>query len=169
MEVPSVLPLYPHAVVISSFSKSLSLPGERVGYVAVSPLLQEHATLMAALTLTNRILGFVNPPVVGQHIMAAALGSQVDLSVYAARRKAMSEVLDAAGYSYQMPAGAFYFFPKAPGGDDVAFVNRLLEERVLAVPGSGFGYPGHFRLAFCVDEKVIRRAADGFAAARAAF
>ena len=111
VEVPSVLPLYPHAVVISSFSKSLSLPGERVGYVAVSPLLQEHATLMAALTLTNRILGFVNPPVVGQHIMAAALGSQVDLSVYAARRKAMSEVLDAAGYSYQMPAGAFYFFP----------------------------------------------------------
>ncbi|WP_300773658.1 pyridoxal phosphate-dependent aminotransferase [uncultured Desulfovibrio sp.] len=169
VEVPSVLPLYPHAVVISSFSKSLSLPGERIGYVAVSPLLREHATLMAALTLTNRILGFVNPPVVGQHIMAAALGSQVDLSVYAARRKAMSEVLDAAGYSYQMPAGAFYFFPKAPGGDDVAFVNRLLEERVLAVPGSGFGYPGHFRLAFCVDEKVIRRAADGFAAARAAF
>lgn len=169
VEVPSVLPLYPHAVVISSFSKSLSLPGERVGYVAISPLLQEHATLMAALTLTNRILGFVNPPVVGQHIMAAALDSQVDLSVYAARRKAMSEVLDAAGYSYQMPAGAFYFFPKAPGGDDVAFVNRLLEERVLAVPGSGFGYPGHFRLAFCVDEKVIRHAADGFAAARAAF
>ena len=169
VEVPSVLPLYAYAVVISSFSKSLSLPGERVGYVAVSPLLEEHAQLMAALTLTNRILGFVNPPVVGQHIMVAALGSQVDLAVYAARRKAMSAVLSAAGYDYLMPAGAFYFFPKAPGGDDVAFVNRLLEERVLAVPGSGFGYPGHFRLAFCVEESVIRHAADGFAAARAAF
>ena len=168
-EVPSVLPLYPYAVVISSFSKNLSLPGERVGFAAISPLLHEKAELMAGLTLTNRILGFVNPPVVGQHIMAAALGSQVDLDIYAARRKAMGEVLKNAGYEFQMPAGAFYFFPKAPGGDDVAFVNRLVEERILAVPGTGFGCPGHFRLAFCVDEKVIRNAADGFAKARAAY
>lgn len=166
-EVPSVLPLYPYAVVISSFSKNLSLPGERVGYAAVSPLLDEKDELMAALALTNRILGFVNPPVVGQHIMAAALGSQVALEVYAARRKAMAEVLSDAGYEFHMPAGAFYFFPKAPGGDDVAFVNALLEERVLAVPGSGFGCPGYFRLAFCVEEKVIRNAAEGFAKARA--
>lgn len=166
-EVPSVLPLYPYAVVISSFSKNLSLPGERVGYAAVSPLLDEKDELMAALALTNRILGFVNPPVVGQHIMAAALGSQVALEVYAARRKAMAEVLSEAGYEFHMPAGAFYFFPKAPGGDDVAFVNALLEERVLAVPGSGFGCPGYFRLAFCVEEKVIRNAAEGFAKARA--
>ena len=100
--------------------------------------------------------------------MAAALGSQVDLDIYAARRKAMGEVLKNAGYEFQMPAGAFYFFPKAPGGDDVAFVNRLVEERILAVPGTGFGCPSHFRLAFCVDEKVIRNAADGFAKARAA-
>lgn len=169
VEVPSVLPLYPYAVAISSFSKSLSLPGERLGYAAVSPQLpkEEKAQLMAGLTLTNRILGFVNPPVVGQHIMAAALGSQVDLTVYAARRKAMGEVLSQAGYEFQMPAGAFYFFPKAPGGDDVAFVNALLEERILAVPGTGFGCPGHFRLAFCVDESVIRNAAEGFAKARA--
>lgn len=168
VEVPSVLPLYPYAVAISSCSKNMSLPGERVGYAAVSPRLPEKAELMAGLTLTNRILGFVNPPVVGQHILIAALGSQVDLSVYAARRKAMAEVLKSAGYAFRMPAGAFYFFPKAPGGDDVAFVNRLLEERVLAVPGSGFGCPGHFRLAFCVDESVIRKSAEGFAKARAA-
>lgn len=89
--------------------------------MALSPRLREKAELMAGLTLTNRILGFVNPPVIGQHIMAKALGSQVDLSVYAARRKAMAEVLRDAGYEFQMPAGAFYFFPKAPGGDDVAF------------------------------------------------
>ena len=168
-EVPSVLPLYPYAIAISSFSKSLSLPGERLGYAAVSPKLpeEEKKLLMAALTLTTRILGFVNPPVVGQHIMAAALGSQVDLEVYAARRTAMAEVLEQAGYEFQMPSGAFYFFPKAPGGDDVAFVNALLEERVLAVPGTGFGCPGHFRLAFCVDESVIRNSAEGFAKARA--
>lgn len=168
-DVPSVLPLYPYAVCISSFSKNLSLPGERVGYVIMAPQLPEKAELMAGLTLTNRILGFVNPPVVGQHIMVAALGSQVDLSIYARRRDIMAQTLDAAGYDYLMPAGAFYFFPKAPGGDDVAFVNRLLEERVLAVPGTGFGCPGHFRLAFCVDEEVIRNSANGFAAARAAF
>lgn len=80
----------------------------------------------------------------------------------------MAEVLTRAGYEFVMPRGAFYFFPKAPGGDDVAFVNRLMEERVLAVPGSGFGWPGHIRLAFCVDESVIRNAEEGFAKAAAA-
>lgn len=166
VKVPSVLPLYPYAVVISSFSKNLSMPGERLGYVILSPQLEEKDALMSALMLTNRILGFVNPPVAGQYMMAAALGSQVDVQVYAARRDAMCQVLDAAGYKYLKPAGAFYFFPEAPGGDDVAFVNRLVQERILAVPGSGFGCPGYFRLAFCVDEAVIRRAAEGFARAK---
>lgn len=167
-DVPSVLPLYAYAAAVSSLSKNLSLPGERVGYVALAPQMPEKAELMAALTFTNRILGFVNPPVIGQHIMGQALGSAVDRSVYAARRQAMAEVLSESGYEFVMPKGAFYFFPKAPGGDDVAFVNRLMEERVLAVPGSGFGWPGHFRLAFCVEEKVIRNSAPGFAAAKAA-
>ncbi|MDO5483785.1 MAG: pyridoxal phosphate-dependent aminotransferase [Desulfovibrionaceae bacterium] len=169
VEVPSVLPLYPYAVAISSFSKNLSLPGERVGYLAVSPNLPEKEELMAGLTLTNRILGYVNPPVIGQYVVGKTLGSQVDLAVYAARRSAMAEVLRAGGYDFQMPAGAFYFFPKAPGGDDVAFVNALVEERVLAVPGRGFGCPGYFRLAFCVDEKIICASAEGFARARARF
>jgi aspartate aminotransferase len=100
--------------------------------------------------------------------MAAALGSQVDVGIYERRRNAMAGVLTDAGYSFQLPQGAFYFFPEAPGGDDVAFVRRLARERVLGVPGSGFGCPGHFRLAFCVEEKVILRAAEGFVrAARA--
>ena len=90
------------------------------------------------------------------------LGSQVDASIYDERRKVMAEVLHDAGYEFQMPRGAFYFFPKAPGGDDLAFVKRLAKELVLAVPGSGFGGPGHFRLAFCVDKAVILRAAPGF-------
>ena len=117
---------------------------------------------MAGLTLANRILGFVNPPVVGQHLMAGALGSQVDVGVYARRRDLMAGILADAGYDFQLPKGAFYFFPKAPGGDDVAFVNKLLEQRILAVPGSGFGGPGHFRLAFCVEDEVIARSAEGF-------
>lgn len=169
VEVPGALSLYPYAVLASSFSKNLSLAGERVGYLAVSPLLEGRAELVAGFILANRILGFVNPPVIGQHLMAAALGSQVDVGVYAARRKAMAEVLTQAGYDFFMPKGAFYFFPKAPGGDDVAFVQRLQQERVLAVPGSGFAGPGHFRLTFCVGEDIIRRAEDGLKKARDAF
>ena len=142
VEVPSLLPMYPYAVLASSFSKNLCLAGERVGFIALSPLFAERAELMGGLTLANRILGFVNPPVVGQHIMAGALGSQVDVNIYARRREMMGNVLSDAGYEFQMPKGAFYFFPKAPGGDDVAFVNKLLDERILAVPGSGFGGPG---------------------------
>lgn len=165
-EVPSVLPLYDHSLVVSSFSKNLSLAGERLGYIALSPRMENRGKLAAGLLLTNRILGFVNPPVVGQHIMAAALGAQVDASIYARRRDVMAEVLTEAGYDFQMPHGAFYFFPKAPGGDDVTFVSRLMEERILAVPGSGFGGPGHFRLTFCVNETIIRRAAEGFRRAR---
>lgn len=167
--VPSVLPLYAYAVAISSLSKNMSMPGERIGYIAVSPKLRQKAELMAGLTLTNRILGFVNPPVIGQHIMHKALGANVDIDIYAARRKAMANVLKTAGYEFTMPAGAFYFFPKAPGGDDIAFVKRLLDEKILAVPGSGFGYPGHFRLAFCVNENVIRNAAAGFTRASACY
>lgn len=168
-KVPSILPLYPYSVAISSLSKNMSLPGERIGYIAISPLLREKSRLMAGLALTNRILGFVNPPVLGQQILARAMGANVDIDIYANRRKAMGEVLKDAGYEFLMPAGAFYFFPKAPGGDDVKFVNTLLEERILAVPGSGFGWPGHFRLAFCVSENIIRNAAPGFARAAATY
>ena len=167
--VPSVLPLYRYAVCLSSFSKNMSLPGERIGYAVVSPLLEDRAEFMAALTLTNRILGFVNAPIIGQHIMVAALGSNVDSGIYLKRRNAMAEVLTAAGIEFNLPRGAFYFFPKAPGGDDKAFVKALVDEQILGVPGSGFGCPGYFRLAFCVDEKVIRNSADGFARARRHF
>ena len=167
--VPGILPLYSYAILASSFSKNLSLAGERVGYLAVSPRLEGREELVAGFILANRVLGFVNPPVVGQYLMAAALGSQVDVSIYAARRKAMAEVLSRAGYDFFLPKGAFYFFPKAPGGDDVTFVKRLQEERILAVPGSGFAGPGHFRLTSCVGENIIRRAEDGLKRARDAF
>ncbi len=161
-EVPSLLPLYPHTVVVSSFSKNLSLAGARVGYALVNPAMPERDELVGGIILANRILGFVNAPALAQKLLAKALGSQVDVNIYAARRDAMKKVLDEAGYSYPMPRGAFYFFPQAPGGDDVAFVSLLTEERILAVPGKGFGCPGHFRLAFCVGEDVINRSAEGF-------
>ncbi|MHC1700328.1 MAG: pyridoxal phosphate-dependent aminotransferase [Humidesulfovibrio sp.] len=162
VEVPSLLPLYPYTVVVSSFSKNLSLAGARVGYALVNPAMPGKEELVGGIILANRILGFVNAPALAQKLLAKTLGSQVDAGIYASRRDAMKEVLDAAGYTYPLPRGAFYFFPEAPGGDDVAFVQLLLEERILAVPGKGFGCPGHFRLAFCVGEHVIRRAAGGF-------
>ncbi|MBA4356343.1 MAG: aspartate aminotransferase [Desulfovibrio sp.] len=162
VEVPSLLPLYAHTVVVSSFSKNLSLAGARVGYALVNPAMPGKEELVSGIILANRILGFVNAPALAQKLLAKTLGAQVDAQIYASRRDAMRQVLDAAGYTYPLPRGAFYFFPAAPGGDDVAFVNLLLEERILAVPGSGFGCPGHFRLAFCVGENVIRRAQDGF-------
>jgi aspartate aminotransferase len=160
--VPPVLPLSPYAVVVGSFSKSLSLAGERVGYFAAHPEMPEGEVLLNAVAMTNRTLGFVNAPVLGQAMAEALLDEGVDLSVYDRRRQAMARVLTAAGIAFAMPRGAFYFFPAAPGGDDQAFVQRLLAENILAVPGRGFGFPGHFRLTFCVDERVIERAAAGF-------
>ncbi|GAB6111164.1 pyridoxal phosphate-dependent aminotransferase [Desulfomicrobium salsuginis] len=165
-DVPAIFPVYEHSVVVSSFSKNLALAGERVGYVAVNPAMPEAGKLVAGVILTNRILGFVNAPAVGQKLLVKALGHQVDASVYASRRDAMAEVLHEAGFSFSMPQGAFYFFPRIPkGSDDTAFVNELMQEQILAVPGSGFGYPGYFRLAFCVDESTIRGAGPGFARA----
>lgn len=163
--VPPVLPASRFALVLGSFSKSLSLAGERVGYLAASAAMPDVGLLMSAVTMTNRTLGFVNAPVLGQRLALALLGEGVDLAVYDRRRQAMAEVLTAAGIRFAMPKGAFYFFPEAPGGDDQAFVQALLAQNVLAVPGAGFGFPGHFRLSFSVDEAVIRRSAAGFKAA----
>ena len=168
--VPAMLPIYKYSVIIGSFSKNLALAGERVGYVAVNPAMEERASLVAGITLTNRILGFVNAPCIGQRLMQAALGTQADATVYVRRRAKMAKVLDEAGIKYTMPAGTFYFFPKAPEGvSDVEFVDALAQERVLVVPGSGFGFPGYFRIALCVDDKFIDKSLPGFKAAVAKY
>ena len=161
-EVAPVLPLTKWSIALGSFSKTLSLAGERVGYIALNPAMPDVQTLAAAVTLTNRTLGYVNAPVIGQRLAAQLLDATVDLGVYDRRRKLMAEVLTAAGVEFAMPKGAFYFFPKAPGGDDLAFTDVLLEERILVVPGRGFGGPGHVRLSCSVDESIIARSAEGF-------
>jgi len=170
VEVPPVLPLSPFSVAIGSFSKSLSLAGERIGYLAVSPAMPQADEFLAGLILCNRILGFVNAPVIGQRLVEAALGATVDVGIYKSRRDAMAQVLRDAGIEFPLPQGAFYFFAKVPGRvDDVQFCQLLQDELILAVPGRGFGLPGYFRLTYCMDEAIIRRAAAGFqkAAARA--
>jgi aspartate aminotransferase len=163
--VPPVLSLSPFALVLGSFSKNLSMAGERVGYLVANPAMPDVALLMNAVTLTNRTLGFVNAPVLGQRLAMSLIGEGVDVSIYARRRKLMADVLTAAGIRFAMPQGAFYFFPEAPGGDDQAFVQALLAQNVLAVPGRGFGFAGYFRLSFSVEESVIARSAPGFKAA----
>ena len=166
--VPPVMPFTPYAVVLGSFSKTLSLAGERVGYVAIHPDMPDGETLVNAVTLTNRTLGFVNAPVIGQRLAAQLLDQTVDLEIYDRRRRLMAKVLTEAGVEFVMPKGAFYFFPKAPGGDDLKFVDALQKELILVVPGRGFGMAGHVRLSCSVDEKIIARAAEGFKRAVAA-
>lgn len=162
-EVPPILPLYEYSLAVGSFSKSLSLAGERIGYIAISPALPDSLQLLAGLILCNRILGYVNAPVIGQHLVEAGLGATVDVAVYQGRRDAMAGILRDAGIEFVMPRGAFYFFPQVPGRvDDLQFCQLLQDERILAVPGRGFGLAGYFRLTYCMDEAIILRAAEGF-------
>ncbi len=158
----SVFECYRNSIVVSSFSKSLSLAGERIGYVALNPELEGKEELMNGLIFVNRILGYVNAPTIGQKILDYALGENVDISIYDKRRNIMANILEQAGYEFLMPKGGFYFFPKSPIPDEVEFVKILQKERILAVPGSGFGRKGYFRLSFCVSEKTIENSAKGF-------
>ncbi|MCQ2378663.1 MAG: pyridoxal phosphate-dependent aminotransferase [Victivallaceae bacterium] len=166
-EIPSVFEIFGNSCVIGSFSKTLSLAGERIGYIAVSPKIAGAGKLTAALTFCNRIQGFVNAPALGQQILLRCLDAQADLEIYRRRRAAMAKVLSDASIEFTLPGGAFYFFARSPVPDEKVFVDALLAERILVVPGSGFGRPGYVRIAFCVDEKVISGAAEGFAAAAA--
>ena len=168
-KVPAVLPMTKFACVLGSFSKTLSLAGERIGYFAANPEMPDQDSLIAAVTLTNRTLGFVNAPVIGQRLAAALLQSTVDLDVYDRRRKLMAKVLSDAGVEFEMPKGAFYFFAKSPVEDDAVFVDALLKERILVVPGKGFGFGGYVRLSCSVDEKIIARSAEGFKRAMETF
>jgi aspartate aminotransferase len=160
--VGSVFQATNNSIVLSSYSKDLSLPGERIGYLAVHPEVTDKAALLDAMTLANRILGFVNAPALMQRVVAELQDASVDNSIYVARRETFCKLLSDAGYDFIPPKGAFYVFPKAPIEDDVKFCAILQEEKVLAVPGRGFGAPGYFRLAFCVNDSIIAGSADAF-------
>lgn len=160
--VPSIMQAYQNSIVVSSYSKDLSLPGERIGFIAVHPEIEDKLPLLEALTLANRILGFVNAPALMQRVVAELQGASVDNSIYTRRREKFCRILADAGYEFMPPKGAFYIFPKSPLADDTEFVSLLQNQKILAVPGKGFGTPGYFRLAFCVDDGVIERSAAAF-------
>jgi aspartate aminotransferase len=165
-EVPPLMTATTNAILASSYSKELSLPGERIGYLAVHPAMEGKESVLGAMTLANRILGFVNAPALMQRAVVQLQDFSADNTIYARRLEVFCKVLDEAGITYVRPKGAFYLFPQVPI-DDVEFCRLLQEQKILAVPGRGFGMPGYIRLAFCVDESVIARSVDGFKKAMA--
>jgi aspartate aminotransferase len=162
IEVPSIFPCYPETMIVTSYSKDLSIPGERIGFLAVNPQATYKEDLLAGMALANRILGYVNAPALMQRTIHLLQGVSVDAAVYQKKRDLLCDGLSECGYEFVTPKGAFYLFPKTPSPDDVAFVKALQDELILTVPGSGFGAPGHFRIAFCVDDETIRRSVPGF-------
>lgn len=174
----NVAPIFPHwkdSIIVSSFAKNLSLPGERIGYAAVCPGALEATELANAITYTTRILGFVNAPATFQRVVAACWKESVDYSVYEKRRELLMAILDESGIPYATPEGAFYLFCRVPerkntsgeANDDAAFCAHLKKQRILAVPGRGFGKAGWIRLAYCTSEESISRSRDSFMTAGA--
>jgi len=161
--VPSVLAAYPNSIVAYSYSKTLSLPGERIGYIAVNPQIYEAGDLISALILCTRIMGFVHAPALMQRIVARLQDVAVNVKIYQNKRDLLCAGLAKAGYKFIKPQGAFYLFVQSPIPDDVAFVQMLLKKNILVVPGSGFGAPGYFRIAYCVDDATIINSLDSFA------
>jgi aspartate aminotransferase len=147
--------LYEHGLMAYSFSKSHSIPGERIGYLAVSPESPDAPELVAALSVSGRILGFPNAPSLWQFVMAQCLDAVVDVAELQRFRDRLLQALVEKGYEVESPEGTFYLFPRTPGDDDEAFVQRAVEDLLLLVPGGTFGREGHFRIAFCVDERTV--------------
>jgi aspartate aminotransferase len=162
VKVPSIFSCYAESMIATSYSKDLSIPGERIGFLAVNPQANYKEGLLAGMALANRILGYVNAPALMQRAIQSLQGVSVDATIYQKKRDLLCNGLSECGYEFIKPKGAFYLFPKTVTPDDVAFVKALQEELILTVPGSGFGAPGYFRIAFCVDDDTITRALPGF-------
>lgn len=160
--VPSIFNLYNESFVVTSFSKDLSIPGERIGYVAVHPDISEKDLILTGLSLCNRTLGYTNAPALMQRAVAFLLEESIDISIYKRKRDTLCDALASYGYEFVKPQGAFYLFARTPIEDDLSFVAALQEENILVVPGSGFGGPGHIRIAYCVPDKTIEGALPGF-------
>lgn len=163
-EVPNILKIFKHSAIVNSYSKSLAIPGERIGYIAVNPAIAEVDLFINGMTFCNRTLGFVNAPSLFQKVAGDSLDAMVNTDEYKKRRDFLYNSLIELGYSCIKPQGAFYLFPQSLIPDDIAFAKRALKYNILIVPGSGFGCPGHFRLAYCVDFTSIKNSIPAFKA-----
>jgi len=155
--VPNVFPLIENSVIVTSHSKDLALPGERIGYLAANPRMLTAAQFMEGAVFSNRVLGFVNAPALMQRLVTNLQDESVDIADYQAKRDLLVTELSAMGFSMVKPDGAFYLFPQSPLKDDVEFVKLAQKHRILLVPGAGFGAPGYFRIAYCVHRGMIER------------
>ncbi|MCL0048750.1 pyridoxal phosphate-dependent aminotransferase [Dehalococcoidia bacterium] len=155
VQVPSVFRYIDNAIIVTSHSKDLGLAGERIGYIAVSPKIDNVALLLEALVFCNRTLGFINAPALMQRLVAGLQREKADIEEYRKMRDLLYQSLTQLGFEMVKPQGAFYLFPKSPLADDVEFAQRALKYNILVVPGTGFGKPGYFRLAYCVDKRII--------------
>ncbi len=162
--VPSILKIFKHSAIVNSYSKSLAIPGERVGYIAVNPSIADVDLLINGMIFCNRTLGFVNAPSLFQKVIADSLDTIVNTDEYKRRRDFLYNNLIELGYSCVKPQGAFYLFPQSLIPDDIEFAKRALKYNLLIVPGSGFGCPGYFRLAYCVDFNSIKNSIPAFKA-----
>jgi len=160
---PILSDIFRNTLTIYSFSKSLSLAGERIGYIAVSPQAADYDDLINSFILSNRILGFVNAPALFQNVIAECLEEKVDIAAYKRKRDMLYNHITKLGFECYLPEGAFYLFPRSPIADDVSFCNDYaLKYNILAAPGSGFGFGGYFRLAYCVSDKTIELSFPAF-------
>ena len=162
-EAPFVPNIYPDTIVCYSYSKSLSLPGERIGYIYVPQQAADAPTLYAAVAGAARAAGHVCAPSLWQKVIARCTHLRPDLASYDRNRRALYEGLTAMGYEMAKPDGAFYLFIKAPGGDAVAFSEKAKQKDLLVVPGDGFGCPGYFRICYCVSFEMIQKSLPVFA------
>jgi aspartate aminotransferase len=160
-----VAALIENTVICNSWSKSQALPGERIGYLALSPRLADRPALRAACSFANRILGFINAPAIWQLAELEALDAKIDVGGYQEKRDLLCDALAAMGYDVTKPEGTFYVFLKTPIADDIAFVRMLAAEGVLGVPGVGFGRSGYIRLSLTVPREKIVKSIPGFEAA----
>ena len=163
MEVPYLTKYYANTIVGYSYSKSLSLPGERIGYLVIPDEAADSENLIAAANVANRILGFVNAPTLQQKIVKACLNEKTDISYYNRNRETLYQGLKESGYTCIKPEGAFYLFVKSPVEDEKAFVQAAKKYNILVVPGSSFGCPGYVRIAYCVAYETIVNALPKFA------
>ncbi|HMA63338.1 MAG TPA: pyridoxal phosphate-dependent aminotransferase [bacterium] len=149
---------YDNTLLAYSFSKDLSLAGERIGYLSISPNIDDLEDMIAATNMVNRTLGFINAPALMQRVIPQVLDARVDIATYESRKDRIYNALDSIGYDVVEPEGTFYIFPRSPIDDDLEFTRMLQEKLVLTTPGTGFHKPGYFRISFCVEDKVIEGA-----------
>jgi aspartate aminotransferase len=159
---PWILSYYPHTIAVSSYSKELSIPGERIGYTAVNPLCEESKAVVGALIHANRTLGFVNAPALMQNAVGKLAVQVPDLNSYEGKLDYLYTNLTRTGYRVIKPQGTFFLLAESPVKDDIAFVTELSKQHILTLPGSLCLAPGYFRISYCVDQKVLEGALPGF-------